>query len=573
MQPAELARALWARVAARQPWSMLGPLLVVQWLALLGLALSVHHNGWLYYQGGDETYYWTSARSLSQWKLPVTPVGYAWSYLISPVALLTGPNILTGLPAIVVFNTLVLLPVALLCVYGIATRIAGRVLGYWAAVLWIALPYLAIPLFDHRYHQKYVEIALPQSLGLSALGDFPSMVGLLLTAYLLVRALDTGDWRDAVLAGLIGGFTIGIKPSNTLFFVAAVLSLLVARRWRQAAVFLGVLVPGVIVLALWKQRGLGQLPAFASYGGGTAGTVAAFDPGLPVASLVTPFRKYVDLNWSQLDQNINGVREFFWAVRPLEWVPLAGLLAIGRRSWPKAMLVFGWFATFFLIKGTDSKASVEDASFFRLLMPSFPAFLLLIAAVPLLVPGFGLTRRLFVPQASSRRRIGNRLLGGAAALLVVVPLIVVAGTTPETSASVVTDPDQGVYVPVPSSFRVTARRLGTAEQLTWSPPYSGSTRIFYTVLRSPTSYPDPSNPKQRTVTEGISCRERIHGSSVDCQLFMRRIAATRALRFVDRPPPGRWTYRVTMSANWVDDPTLGDALVLSRPATVRVPEP
>ena len=179
MRLADRARPVWSLVVARQPWSVLGPLLVVQWLALLGLALSVHHNGWLYYQGGDQTYYWTSARSLSQWTLPVTLVGYAWSYLISPVALFAGPNLLSGLPAVVLFNTLVLVPVALLCVYGIATRIGGRVLGYWAAVLWIGIPYLAIPLFDHRYHQKYVEIALPQQLGLTILGDFPSMVGLL----------------------------------------------------------------------------------------------------------------------------------------------------------------------------------------------------------------------------------------------------------------------------------------------------------------------------------------------------------------------------------------------------------
>jgi hypothetical protein len=567
-----VVRALWSRVVTRQPWSILGPLLVVQWLALLGLALSVHHNGWLYYQGGDETFYYTGASLLSHWTLPLTPVGYAWSYAITPVALIAGPTVLTALPPVVLFNTLVLLPIALLCVYGIATRIAGRTFGYWAAALWIGVPYLAIPLFDHRYHQKYVEIALPQQLGLTILADFPSMVFLLLTAYLLMRALDTEDWRDAALAGLVGGFAIGIKPSNSLFFGAAVLALLIAKRWRQTAIFLGLIAPSLVVLALWKQRGLGTLPAFSSYGGGTP-TLASLGGELPAASLVTPFHKYLTLDWHQLSQNLDGLREFFWAVRPLEFVPFAGLLAIAKRSGPKAVLVFLWFAAFFVLKGTDEHASIEDASFFRLLMPSFPAFLLLLAGLPLLVPSFGLTRRLLVPPASGRRRFGNRLLGGTAAVLVLVPLVIVAGTTPQKSASAVTDPDQGVYVPVRSSFRVTAQRSGATEQLTWNAPYSGSTRIFYTVLRSPASYPDPSNPKQRTVTEGISCRERVHGSSANCLLFMRRLAATRALRFVDRPPPGRWTYRVTLSANWVDDPTLGDVLVLSRPATVRIPKP
>ena len=69
-----------------------------------------------------------------------------------------------------------------------------------------------------------------------------------------------------------------------------------------------------------------------------------------------------------------------------------------------------WFATFFVIKGTADEASIEDASFFRLLMPAFPAFLLLLACIPLLVPTFGLTQRLFTPAPATpppRRATGR----------------------------------------------------------------------------------------------------------------------------------------------------------------------
>ena len=53
---------------------------------------------------------------------------------------------------------------------------------------------------------------------------------------------------------------------------------------------------------------------------------------------------------------------------------------------------------------------------------------------------------------------------------------------------------------------------------------------------------------------------------------MERLAATRLPTYLDRPSRGgRWTYRVTVSANWVDDPSLGDALMLSEPATVTIP--
>ena len=83
----------------------------------------------------------------------------------------------------IVLNALTLLPVALLCVYGIATRIAGRVFGYWTAFLWVIVPYVAIPMFDQRYHEKYVDITLPQSLGLTVLG----------------RDEVSGDWADTAV--------------------------------------------------------------------------------------------------------------------------------------------------------------------------------------------------------------------------------------------------------------------------------------------------------------------------------------------------------------------------------------
>jgi hypothetical protein len=205
----ERARPIWAWLGAHQPWSALVPLLVVQWLALLALAVTVKHNGLLYYQGGDQTYYWTQAHLLSDWTLPVTAIGYAWSYLLTPIALFAGANVLSGLPAVLLLNIFVLLPVALLCIYGIAARIGGRYLGYWAAFLWVLIPYAAIPMFDHRYHQKYLEhhaaaVAradrarrLPVD-GLPARHRVPARPG-----------ARQRDWTTPSLAGLVGAFAIG----------------------------------------------------------------------------------------------------------------------------------------------------------------------------------------------------------------------------------------------------------------------------------------------------------------------------------------------------------------------------
>jgi hypothetical protein len=331
-------------------------------------------------------------------------------------------------------------------------------------------------------------------------------------------------------------------------------------------------VPGLFVLALWKQRGLGELPAFSSVGGGPqeAG-LASIGATAPLGSLVSPLHRYLDLNWGHLQQNIDGVREFFWAVRPLEFVPLAGLLAIGRRSWPKAVLVFGWFATFLLIKGTDDQASIEDASFFRLLMPSFPAFLLLLASIPLLVPSFSWSRRVLpdpVPVLPARRP-GRRLLAATAAVLVLLPLVFVAGTTAQSTTEAVSYPVQDVFVPV-QGFHLQVRNAGRRQLLTWRRPYAGTTDVFYSVLRSPPVAVDPTSNGDRKAIAGLACRDRQNGAPLNCYLFMNHLSSVQVERYVDRAPPGRWTYRVGMTANWKNDSSLGDVMILSTPVTVKV---
>jgi hypothetical protein len=49
------------------------------------------------------------------------------------------------------------------------------------------------------------------------------------------------------------------------------------------------------------------------------------------------------------------------------------------------------------------------------------------------------------------------------------------------------------------------------------------------------------------------------------------ISATDQPAFVDRPGHGEWTYRIGVSANWLNDPTYGDVYLVSRARTVTVP--
>ena len=558
----------------REPWSVLALLLLLQWGALVAFVETVRHNRWLFFQGGDQTFFYTSAWVLAHGHVPYSWVGYAWSLVLAPLTWIFGPNVLAALPAIVLIQTLVLLPISTLGMYGIGTRLGGRIVGYLAAFLWVVGPYAAIPLWDHRYHAKYVEQFLPQALGLTGLGDFPSMVFLIVAAYFVVRSLDTGAWTDAALAGILSGFAIGIKPANVLFLPGAALGFAVARRVREPLAYAVALAPAVVALALWKYKGLGYIPIVTHeptiHGDGAPLALAAAG-GFPLALVFSKYLHHV--NWAQLQQNYLQLREFFWSVRLVQWIPFAGFLALARQSWAKTFFLAGWFGTFLLVKGSSPVARVENGSFWRLFLPGLPPFVLFAAALPLLWPRRGiLLAQRFRPtrtHIASWRRPGFL---APVALLAVLPLAVVALTGSSQSRNVATDYPDHVFLPVDSSFNVTALAGSGAVTLMWPHPAAESAAFFrvYRAHRIQLGQ-DPQLPPGH---DGIRCTPKYvrpgTGGAKECWLEMTPLAATRGREYVDHPPPGRWTYRVGLTANWLNDPTLGDVLLLSTPARVTV---
>lgn len=533
-------------LAGARTWHVLAALIVVQWAAVASLAATVRHNGWTWYQGGDQLWHYSSAWLLAHGVLPVTLVGYLWAVLLAPVAAVAGPNLAAGLPAVVLLDLAVLLPVALLAVYGIAERVAGRTFGLFAAALWIVLPYLGIRYTLEGYHQRYSEIVLPQSLGLTAMSDFPAMVALMVSAYFCLRLLHGDIWIDGAAAGLAAGVSIAIKPSNALFLVAPAL-LLLAYRLRALPPFVLGLAPFVITLALWKQRGLGEIPALSE----PARRVALG----ATADIIGPVHKYVDLDWTHLNDNRLGIKEHFWSERLVEWSIVAGLLGLLRRSRPAFVLVGAWFVAFVLAKGSYWGATIDSGSFFRLLIPAFPAFVILLASIVLLLPRL---RSEPMPRRRPPRRLALASLGAAFALFAVVPLGVVAAVRPLSPASpraVVLD---GILRPLDDELRPTAQRRAHSVRLSWRSPSTAGTRVFFNVLAS------------RAADGGLSCSQR-DGASAYCTLTMSTRAIVRGRRFVDRPPPGRWTYRIGVTANWLNDTRQGDIYALSAPIQVLVP--
>ena len=248
------------RLLAR-PRTVVGSLVGLQIGATLVLALAVDHNGWVWFQGGDQIWLSTQGWLLGQLELPPTELGYLWSYALTPIMWVTGPTYVQALPPLVVLQVLVLGPVALLCIYDLASRIGGRLLGYWASFLWAIAPFASIPLFVDRYQERFGEQFLPQALGLTAMSDYPSMVLVLASAVFVVRSLDAARMTDAVLAGLLLGARYGREAAEPAH--GSRRGTCVSRRAPlESGIAFGVaIVPSLLVLALWKERGLGGIPA------------------------------------------------------------------------------------------------------------------------------------------------------------------------------------------------------------------------------------------------------------------------------------------------------------------------
>ena len=517
--------------------------MVGQIAATLALALSVEHNGWVWFQGGDQIVNTTTGWLVGQRILPPTEISYIWPLVQTPITWVTGPTFLQAMPPIVLFQVLVLGPIAVLCVYEIAAHIGGRLLGYWASLLWVVAPFAVIPLFVDRYHEKWVEQFVPQALGLTAMPDFPSMVLALVAGVLVIRSLGDARVTDALLAGLVAGAAGGLKPPNYLFAVGAVLAYLVARRWRAGALFLLALAPSVLVLVYWKDKGLGYLPAVAPAEVRVAASVA----------LSVDLDRYLELDLEHWRQQMNYLREFFWSARVAQWAPIAGLLAVLRvRRSAIAALLAGWLGAFLLVKGFSPRADIQANTFWRLLMPAWPAYLLLFAAIPLLVPTFA--RRLgdrLEPPAPSRIRL--RWVVIVAVVTVLVPAVATAASSPiEPPAPPALVQEVGtatILTPVDESVELAVETSGEANLLTWDDD-GWNSNVFYRVYRSVGTGPD------------TLCSTEAE-ASWSCYLKAEAIGTTRERRFVDGSPPSAATYRIGVGTNWADDPEQGDVFALS----------
>ena len=530
-----------ARLERVRPRYVVGGFVVVQWLATLAFALTVRHNGWLFYHGGDQVWFYTTSWFLRHGLLIPTNVGFGWSTLLMPFALFGGPDLTLAIPGIVLLNVFFLMPVAMVAMYGIGHRLGGRLFGYWVLFLWVVLPYIGIKYTDAGFKSRYTELSLPDSLGLTSLSDFPHMVMLAVAAYFLLRAVQGRLRWDGAFAGLFAGAAIGMKPSSALFLGGAVLALVGCRCWRLIPAFTLGLAPSIAALTYWKWHGLGYLPIFHA----EESARLAIGSGTPFAATVS-LSKYLPFHWHQFSQNLGSLQEHFWSRRVFEWIVIAGTLALLRRSLPALLLFGGWFWAFVLVKGSSTLGLLETGGLLHMLIPAIPAFVVMIACLPLLLPGAQRhLRPVPPPRPWGPPGLRTSLLIAGVLLFAVVPVALSAAATPTVNFAYT----QSGPVPMVDDLHLTATPLPRGYmRLRWTKPHPAGVPIFFEILRS----------------SGSNCT----GSPfiVACATVLD---TTRSDVYTDRVVVGYYNYHIALGANWIDDPKAGDVYLISNPVIVK----
>lgn len=538
--PGARLRAAGGTIERLRPVYVLSTLTVLAWAGTLSIALSATHNGWLYYTGGDATYYWSAAYGFVHGWVAAPAISYGLPVLLWPVAAAAGANLLVGLPAIVLLQVAVLTPLLLVALYGIGSYFGGRLLGYIAAAGWVVAPFLALGYFERGFREDVHDLVVPNAVGLTLLGDFASLVAVTVAAALLLRTFERPGWNDVLLAGLVSGFAIGIKPSNTIFLAAPVLALVVARRWRQLPAFLAALLPAVIALTIWKRTGIGSIPVL-SLGEVRSAAGPAF-AAPPVAAV----GDYLPFDWATFHDNLLELREVGWSVLLLEWAAVVGALALIRRAPAAGVLVATWFFSYVLLKGgAEGRAGVMQTSFFRLIEPAFPAFVLLVAGLVFLVPTRGRRRAGPVAAAPWPER-PSRALAATAVVLALYPLVLVAAASAAPRDRFVHDEAHNQAVPVDAALDLRVSRQAGGVRLDWRAAAAGAGRVAYRVYRSP----------------GPGCDHHSAGVQ-DCLLRMAQVATVRGTTWTDTTAK-RWTYRIAAVADQRPQHVGGDLVVVSR---------
>jgi hypothetical protein len=517
-----------------RPFPLLAALCVVQLAIAAWFAFATPHNGFVWYSGGDASEYWTAQWAVGHLRLTQTFIGWGLPVLYAWVPLVTGTTLLSGLPVIVTLQVVVLVPLTVVLVWLVADRLFGRVYAWGATALWIAGPLLLMLGMRHDYRVEFEQNFLaPHVYGLTNMADLPSVVLVLACAWATLRALDAQRTEEWLFAGLLAGLAIGVKPANAFLLVAVAVLLALRRQLRGAVVFAAGIAPAVLVLVIWKQRGLGTLPVFAAgQVHEAAGPVVATSP-----------RAYVPWDPHHLGTELRDLMEVFWSVRLLEWIALAGMVAALKRAPARGAFLVVWFVMFCVIKGSSDQASISTTSYFRLTEPGLPAYALLAAAIVYLVPRRGERAAHPAPRPVPRWAVAVTAAVGA-----VVPLAVVLLLRAQPGVgSTVRDLTRSTEAPISSALAPTV----SGSTLSWPAVAGHGAHVQYVVFR--------------VDADSGGCTAPDSGAP-ECLFTGKQVGVTRATSFA--VPSIGATYRIAAAANYRDVQNGSDLMLIGPPVAV-----
>lgn len=377
----------------RRPDPLFAATVLLQWLVVAGVAVAAARSGSVYGGRSSAAQAVDAAGSISNGGLPATN-GPGYPILLAPIVRLTH-DVGTVASIVTTVNIVVLIPFVAWCLLEIAERSAGRLYAAAVAVVWTLAPVAAVPLFTDAYRPVYVDDVLPALYGLTLRPEFAAMALSVAAAAFALRAV-AGARRAGIVAGTFAGAAALVTPVALAAGAGVALALIAARRWRALLETAPVLAAALVTLLVWRQRALGG----------------------PTVTLGHPA-------WAAFQATMAQVREHFWSNRLLQWLAVAGAAGAVRLARPLGVLGIGWLGAYALV-AVATQTDFSQGRFFVSLIPSWPAYALLVAAVPALVPTLmARVRHRLVPR-SDAAAVGVAVGIAAVALLTVVPLLAVS---------------------------------------------------------------------------------------------------------------------------------------------------
>ena len=240
----------------------------------------------------------------------------------------------------------------LVLLYVIGHLLGGPLFALLTGLVWIVAPIIGLRYWvvggrpAHSFGPIFHEQFLPSAFGFQAAGAVGAGALLLLSGWLVLAPLPRAT-LVAAGAGAAAGAAALAHPRMWPALAAPVLAYAVARRPRAVLASAVAALVALAALALFRD-------------------VPGIHPG-----------------WHTIGTNIDQFREFSWSRRVVEYLPLAGLFGLARRSGVAATF-FGWvFVTAVVF---TLGRPLDLLPLLGALVPGLPVYALLTASIVFLVP-------------------------------------------------------------------------------------------------------------------------------------------------------------------------------------------